>query len=84
MRPRQVLIDEIAAGLTHEEATELIALVRQIRGMGIAIVWIEHVIRTMLTATDRLMVLAGGEVLAIGNPHDVFERPEVKRVYLGA
>lgn len=84
MRPRLLLIDEVAAGLTQEEATEFIALVRQIRGMGIAIVWIEHVIRTMLTATDRLMVLAGGEVLAIGNPHEVFERPEVKRVYLGA
>ena len=84
MRPRLLLIDEVAAGLTQEEATEFIALVRQIRGMGIAIVWIEHVIRTMLTATDRLMVLAGGEVLAIGNPQDVFERPEVKRVYLGA
>lgn len=84
MRPRLLLIDEVAAGLTQEEATEFIALVRQIRGMGIAIVWIEHVIRTMLTATDRLMVLAGGEVLAIGDPHEVFERPEVKRVYLGA
>lgn len=51
--------------------------------MGTTVVWIEHVIRTMLTATDRLMALAGGEVLAIGPPGDVIHRPEVKRVYLG-
>ena len=46
--------------------------------------WIEHVIRTMLTATDRLLVLADGEVLAVGEPRQVIERPDVKRVYLGA
>jgi branched-chain amino acid transport system ATP-binding protein len=84
MRPRLLLIDEVAAGLTQEETSEFIDIVRRIRSMGMAIVWIEHVIRTMLTATDRLMVLAGGEVLALGDPRDVFESPEVKRVYLGA
>jgi len=47
------------------------------------VVWIEHVIRTMLTATDRLMALAGGQVLALGIPNEVINRPEVRRVYLG-
>jgi branched-chain amino acid transport system ATP-binding protein len=84
MRPKLLLIDEVAAGLTEEEVSQFIAIVRAIRAMGTAVVWIEHVIRTMVTATDRLMVLAGGEVLAIGDPHSVIERPEVKRVYLGA
>jgi ABC-type branched-subunit amino acid transport system ATPase component len=37
----------------------------------------------MLTATDRLMALADGQVLAIGPPHDVIQLPQVKRVYLG-
>ena len=84
MRPKLLLIDEVAAGLTEEEISEFIAIVRHIRSMGVAVVWIEHVIRTMLTATDRLMVLAGGEVLAVGEPHAVIRSPEVKRVYLGA
>ena len=84
MRPKLLLIDEVAAGLTEQEVESFIALVRRIRDMGISIVWIEHVIRTMLAATDRLMALAGGEVLAIGTPHDVIARPEVKRVYLGS
>jgi branched-chain amino acid transport system ATP-binding protein len=78
-----LLIDEVAAGLTQEEVSEFIALVFRIRGIGTAIIWIEHVIRTMLTATDRLIVLAGGEVLANGDPRRVIEQPEVKRVYLG-
>jgi branched-chain amino acid transport system ATP-binding protein len=82
-RPKLLLIDEVAAGLTQEEVSEFIALVFRIRSIGIAIVWIEHVIRTMLTATDRLIVLAGGEVLANGDPRQVIDQPEVKRVYLG-
>lgn len=83
MRPRLLLIDEVAAGLTEQEVGEFIELVRRIRNMGTTIVWIEHVIRTMLTATDRLMALAGGQVLAVGIPHEVIQLPEVKRVYLG-
>jgi branched-chain amino acid transport system ATP-binding protein len=84
MKPKLLLIDEVAAGLTEAEVGVLIDIVRGIRAMGTAIVWIEHVIRTMLIATDRLLVLADGEVLAVGEPRQVIERPDVKRVYLGA
>ncbi|MBV9890582.1 MAG: ABC transporter ATP-binding protein [Rhizobacter sp.] len=84
MRPRLLLIDEVAAGLTESEVGEFIELVRRIRNMGTTVIWIEHVIRTMLTATDRLMALAGGQVLALGAPNEVIQRPEVKRVYLGS
>jgi branched-chain amino acid transport system ATP-binding protein len=83
MRPRLLLIDEVAAGLTESEVSEFIELVRRIRNLGTTVVWIEHVIRTMLTATDRLMALAGGQVLALGIPNEVINRPEVRRVYLG-
>ncbi len=83
MKPRLLLIDEVAAGLTEQEVNEFIELVRRLRAMGITIVWIEHVIRTMLTATDRLMALAGGQVLALGEPDKVIQLPEVRRVYLG-
>lgn len=83
MKPRLLLIDEVAAGLTEQEVNEFIELVRRLRAMGITIVWIEHVIRTMLTATDRLMALAGGQVLALGEPDKVIQMPEVRRVYLG-
>lgn len=84
MRPKLLLIDEVAAGLTEGEVNDFIELVRRIRNMGTTIVWIEHVMRTMLTATDRLMALAGGQILSLGLPDEVIKRPEVKRVYLGS
>lgn len=83
MRPKLLLIDEVSAGLTEQEVTEFIEIVKRIRNMGVTIIWIEHVIRTMVSATDRLMALANGEVLAIGIPKTVINLPEVKRVYLG-
>ncbi len=83
MKPKLLLIDEVAAGLTEHELNDFIALIRRIRDMGITVIWIEHVMKTMLTATDRLLVLAGGKALAIGEPAEVIKLPEVKRVYFG-
>ncbi len=84
MRPKLLLIDEVAAGLTEAEVSEFIRLVNSIRDSGITVVWIEHVMKTMLTATDRLLALNEGRVLASGKPQEVINAPEVRRVYLGA
>ncbi len=84
MRPRLLLVDEVAAGLTDEEVNQFIALIQAIRKTGVTVVWIEHVMKTMLTATDRLIALHSGRLLASGAPRDVFASPEVRRVYLGA
>jgi len=84
MRPKLLLVDEVAAGLTDFEVDEFITLIRAIRDSGITIVWIEHVMKTMLTATDRLLALAGGKLIAEGKPQAVVASPEVRRVYLGA
>lgn len=83
-RPSLLLIDEVAAGLTDAEVDEFIDLVKRIKTSGITIVWIEHVIKTMLVATDRLMALSGGKIIASGAPRDVIQSEEVRRVYLGA
>jgi branched-chain amino acid transport system ATP-binding protein len=83
-RPSLLLVDEVAAGLTDAEVDDFIDLVRRIRETGITVVWIEHVLKTMLRATDRLMALAGGRIIAEGRPADVLGAPEVQRVYLGA
>lgn len=84
MRPRLLLIDEVAAGLTDQEVNQFIQLVGTIRKSGVTIVWIEHVMKTMLTATDRLLALQGGQVLAVGKPQEVINLPQVRQVYLGA
>lgn len=82
--PKLLLIDEVAAGLTDQEVEEFIGLVRRIRSSGVTVVWIEHVMKTMLTATDRLLALHSGRVLAVGTPRAVLDAPDVRRVYLGA
>lgn len=83
-RPSLLLIDEVAAGLTDAEVEDFIALVARIKDGGITVVWIEHVMKTMLRATDRLMALAGGAIIAEGPPQAVIRSQDVRRVYLGA
>lgn len=83
-RPSLLLIDEVAAGLTDAEVDDFIDLVARIKGAGITVVWIEHVMKTMLRATDRLLALSGGHIIAEGAPDRVINTPEVQRVYLGA
>jgi branched-chain amino acid transport system ATP-binding protein len=82
-RPRLLLIDEVAAGLTDQEVNEFIELVFEIRDGGVTVIWIEHVMKTMRLATDRLLALAGGTVLAVGKADEVIGSEEVRRVYLG-
>jgi branched-chain amino acid transport system ATP-binding protein len=82
-RPKILLLDEIAGGLTDHEATALVSLVRGVRDTGVAIVWIEHVVHALLAAADRLVVLAGGAIIARGEPQAVIRDAEVRRVYMG-
>ena len=83
-QPRLILLDEIAGGLTEKELPPLIELVRSLRDGGITVVWIEHIVHALTAVVDRLMCLASGRVLAIGEPHDVMRSPEVIEVYLGS
>ncbi len=84
MRPKLLLVDEVAAGLAEQEVNEFISLMAGIRAGGVTILWIEHVMKTMLTATDRLLALDAGRIIAHGEPEHVINSPEVRRVYLGA
>ncbi len=81
--PKVLLLDEIAGGLTDQEALALVSLVRGVRDSGVAIVWIEHVVHALLAAADRLAVLANGGIIAEGSPQQVITDPEVQRVYMG-
>ena len=78
-----LLLDEIAGGLTEEEARLLVELVRHIRDRGVTIVWIEHVLNAILAVADRILVLNFGEKIAEGAPQAVLADPEVRRVYMG-
>ncbi|MTE01955.1 ATP-binding cassette domain-containing protein [Paracoccus sp. YIM 132242] len=82
-RPRVILLDEIAGGLTDAECGELIATIRAIHAEGTAILWIEHVLHALTAVVTRLMVLNFGRVLMIGAPDQVMAAPEVREIYLG-
>jgi branched-chain amino acid transport system ATP-binding protein len=82
-RPRVLLLDEIAGGLTEPEVQTLVAVVRQIRAQGVAIVWIEHIVHAFRSVVDRLVAIDFGRSLMEGPPDAVMASPEVQRVYLG-
>lgn len=82
-RPRVILLDEIAGGLTDAECGELIATIKAIHAEGTAIIWIEHVLHALTSVVQRLMVLNFGRVLMIGEPDQVMAAPQVKEIYLG-
>jgi branched-chain amino acid transport system ATP-binding protein len=81
--PRLLLLDEVAGGLTDPEVGELITIVRGLNERGIAVVWIEHVVRALLSTVDRLVCLAAGRLIADGTPGAVLARPDVKELFLG-
>ena len=82
-RPRVLLLDEIAGGLTEHEARALVDTILGIRAQGVAIIWIEHVVHALLACVQRLVVLNFGALLAQGEPREVMASPEVQRVYMG-
>jgi branched-chain amino acid transport system ATP-binding protein len=82
-KPRVLLLDEVAGGLTEPEVNELVATVKELRAEGIAIVWIEHIVHALLSVVDRLVALAAGRKLLEGEPQTVIESPQLRDVYLG-
>ena len=83
-RPRLLLLDEIAGGLTEHELPALIETISAIRDGGTGVVWIEHIVHALLQVVDRLMCLAQGDVVATGDPHEVMASDAVAAVYLGS
>ena len=82
-RPKLLLLDEIAGGLTEPEAKQLVEELQQIKARGVTMIWIEHVVHALLSLADRLFVINFGQQLAEGEPHAVMNDPEVRRVYMG-
>jgi branched-chain amino acid transport system ATP-binding protein len=83
-RPDILLLDEVAAGLTEREVATTAALIRRVRDeLGLAVVWIEHAVRALMDAVERVIVLHQGRKLADAPPAEVARNPAVVEVYLG-
>jgi branched-chain amino acid transport system ATP-binding protein len=82
-RPRILLLDEIAGGLTPAECQVLIETIRNIRAQGIGIIWIEHVVHALLALVGRLIALDFGKIVAEGDPAAVMSSSEVQTIYMG-
>jgi branched-chain amino acid transport system ATP-binding protein len=82
-RPTILLLDEIAGGLTEAEVLELVATIRELRGDGLSIIWIEHIVHALLSVVDRILAMDYGRKLIEGDPHEVMASREIREVYLG-
>ena len=82
--PQLLLLDEVAGGLTDPEVTVLVEVVRDINAEGIAVIWIEHVVRALTSLVSRMTCLYGGEFIGDGTPAEVLATPRVREVYLGS
>jgi branched-chain amino acid transport system ATP-binding protein len=81
--PKLVLLDETLAGLTSGESDEILALLRSLNERGIAIIMVEHIMRAVMSFSEKIVVLDFGVKIAEGNPAEITSRPEVVKAYIG-
>ena len=82
-RPKLLISDEAMAGLSHAEVDDILAILFGLNARGITIIMIEHIMRAVMSFSQRLVVLVSGKKIADGAPDTVIRDPEVERAYLG-
>ena len=81
--PKLLLLDEPGAGLNTVEKSELVQLLKRLKGHGLTILVIDHDMNLVEQVADRITVLNFGRRIADGPPAEVLHNPEVMAAYLG-
>lgn len=82
-KPKLLLLDEVMSGLNPVEIEESIKLLEEFRETGMTILWVEHVMRAIMKAADRIAVLQEGKKIAEGKPKEIANDEKVIAAYLG-
>lgn len=81
--PKLLLLDETMAGLNPKECDEAVSLIKKIRDGGITIIVVEHVMRAIMSLSERIIVLDYGTKIAEGEPEEIRSNENVIEAYLG-
>lgn len=81
--PTLLLLDETMAGLTPQEQTEGVELIRKIRDAGVTIIIVEHIMHVIMSICDRILCINYGQEIASGLPVEVANNHDVIEAYLG-
>jgi len=81
--PKLLIADETMAGLSNSEVNDIVALLIRLNEAGITVILIEHIMRAVMSFSQRLVVLVSGKKIADGRPDEVIRDAEVERAYLG-
>jgi branched-chain amino acid transport system ATP-binding protein len=81
--PKLLFADEAMAGLSHSEVEDILKLLIRLNEGGVTIILIEHIMRAVMSFSQRLVVLVSGRKIADGAPDAVIREREVERAYLG-
>jgi len=82
-RPKLLLLDEVLAGLNPSEIGEMVETIKRIREQGVTILMIEHVMKAIMSVSDRIIVLDFGQLIAEGSPDEIANNERVQQAYLG-
>ena len=81
--PSLLLMDEVVAGATPQEAMVMVELIKRVRDRGVTVLIIEHVMKVIMGLSDRVIVMHLGELIANGLPAQVVSQPDVLKAYFG-